>query len=627
METRVITDTTGDQAHAQALLAASRAISSSLDLDETLRLIVREAAAISEAPAVRLFLLDDSGRTLQYRVGTGIPSEEEEGVTIPVGESFSGQVVVTGQPLMVPDTRLESRFIHPMHATKYRLVSYLGLPVKKGNRPFGVLVFNTTAPRIYTESEVSYLNAFAEQAAIAIENARLHSISLRRAQQLAILTEVTHALTTATGDPLATAEAILDAIQSLFPGTASQLWERRQDSNGLFFMAMRGVREVTEGFRRYLAPGEDLAGEAAATGQLVSSPDVTSDPRCADQAWARAEGLVGGLALPLIYGDELLGSLVLFIRAGRQIGVEEEVLLRTFAAQAAIAIGKARLYTKVATHAQELIEKVEERTRELQSAQMQVVQSAKLASVGTLAAGVAHELNQPLMVIRGYVQELLVDERITDPEIQEDLRRIEAQTGRMDAIIKHLRGFSRESTLRRQYTDLNQVVRDAFTFLAQQLKLRGIEVVRELAPTLPSVWGDPLQLEQVVLNLVTNARDAMEGSPDRILTIRTEQRGAETVSLQVADTGCGIQSALQERIFDPFFTTKEIGKGTGLGLSICHGIIQAHGGKIEVESPVAGGRGTRFSVLLPCRATDRGEGSARPGVEMPPPGGDGKEGG
>jgi len=113
-----MTDTAGDQSHAQALLAASRAISSSLDLDETLRLIVREAAAISEAPAVRLFLLDDSGRTLQYRVGTGIPSEEEEGLTIPLGESFSGQVVVTGQPLMVPDTRLDSRFIHPMHATK-----------------------------------------------------------------------------------------------------------------------------------------------------------------------------------------------------------------------------------------------------------------------------------------------------------------------------------------------------------------------------------------------------------------------------------------------------------------------------------------------------------------------------
>jgi signal transduction histidine kinase len=229
------------------------------------------------------------------------------------------------------------------------------------------------------------------------------------------------------------------------------------------------------------------------------------------------------------------------------------------------------------------------------------------------------------MVIRGYVQELLVDERITDPEIQEDLRRIEAQTGRMDAIIKHLRGFSRESTLRRQCIDLNQVVRDAFTFLAQQLKLRGVEVVYELAPTLPSVWGDPLQLEQVVLNLVTNARDAMEGGADRTLTIRTEQKGPETVSLQVVDTGSGIQSALQERIFDPFFTTKEIGKGTGLGLSICHGIIQAHGGKIEVESPVTGKRGTRFNVLLPCRATDRGEGSARPGEEMPPPGGVGKE--
>ncbi|MFN3476975.1 MAG: sensor histidine kinase, partial [Candidatus Methylomirabilales bacterium] len=261
---------------------------------------------------------------------------------------------------------------------------------------------------------------------------------------------------------------------------------------------------------------------------------------------------------------------------------------------------------------------------------------AKLAAVGTLAAGVAHELNQPLMIIRGYAQELLADERIADEEIREDLRRIEAQTTWMTTIITHLRDFSRQSKGQQQATDLNHVVRQVLIFLGQQLKLRNITVVQELDPTLPPVWADPLQLEQVLLNLLTNARDAMEAAGRGTLTIRTravpgiaecglgnaewETQAAEGrkqeaavqsairnppseigafVELAITDTGPGIPPEIRERIFEPFFTTKAVGKGTGLGLSICYGIVQEHGGELRVESPVAEGRGARFTVVLP----------------------------
>lgn len=173
------------------------------------------------------------------------------------------------------------------------------------------------------------------------------------------------------------------------------------------------------------------------------------------------------------------------------------------------------------------------------------------------------------------------------------------ENARLVAIINHLRDFSRQSKGKRQVTDLNQVVTGALAFLAQQLKTKNIAAVQELVPALPPVWADPLQIEQVLLNLITNARDAMEAAGMGTITIRTEMTSDGRVALSVTDTGPGIPPDLQARIFDPVFTTKEVGKGTGLGLSICHGIIEEHGGELTMESPVADGRGTRFTIILP----------------------------
>lgn len=208
------------------------------------------------------------------------------------------------------------------------------------------------------------------------------------------------------------------------------------------------------------------------------------------------------------------------------------------------------------------------------------------------------------MIVRGYAQELLGDRWIADEEIRDDLRRIEAQTTRMTAIINHLRDFSRQSKGKRQITDLNRVVEDALTFLGQQLKTRNITVTQELYPALPTVRVDPLRIEQVLLNLITNARDAMEPTGMGAITIRTEAISDSRVALSVTDTGPGIPEEIRTRIFDPFFTTKEVGKGTGLGLSICHGIVEEHGGELTMENPVANGKGARFTMVLPQAGRD-----------------------
>jgi len=159
-------------------------VASSLDLEEVLQTIVREAAGIAGAPFVRLFLLDEAARVLRYRVGVGLPLEAERDIVIPLGESFSGQVAATGQPLAVPDCRGDPRLRYPQHTATYGLVSYLGLPVQLKDRLFGVLVFNTPAPRAYKDDEVAFLSAFARQAAIAIENARLYAEIRQHAAEL-----------------------------------------------------------------------------------------------------------------------------------------------------------------------------------------------------------------------------------------------------------------------------------------------------------------------------------------------------------------------------------------------------------------------------------------------------------
>jgi C4-dicarboxylate-specific signal transduction histidine kinase len=255
--------------------------------------------------------------------------------------------------------------------------------------------------------------------------------------------------------------------------------------------------------------------------------------------------------------------------------------------------------------------------RELKSTQSQLVQSAKLASIGELAAGIVHELNQPLMVIRGYAQNLLAN---TGPirKHSTSLKRIEKNTARMTNIINHLRAFSRQSLSDFEPTQVNKIVEDVFLMIGQQLRLRNIETVKRLSSRLPLVKGDANKLEQVLLNLITNARDAIEAkiatgqSTNKteanaylqptagkleIVTRCTAGRG-DWVEILIKDTGCGIPSDMVDKIFDPFFTTKEVGKGTGLGLSISYGIIKEHHADIEVME--TGPRGTTFGIRIPA---------------------------
>jgi len=232
-----------------------------------------------------------------------------------------------------------------------------------------------------------------------------------------------------------------------------------------------------------------------------------------------------------------------------------------------------------------------------------LTQASKMATLGEMATGIAHEINQPLNAIQvgaDFLAKMIKKgQEISPDQLMKVSRNISDQVARSSNIINHLREFGRKSDFHVYPVNLNEPIRDVFTMLGQQLKLRNIDVRLDLAESLPEIQGDTNRLEQVFLNLVTNARDAMETMPadkEKILTIST-RRQEDSVVAEVSDTGEGMSEQTQQKIFEPFFTTKDVGKGTGLGLSISYNLVKDFNGDIEVDSVL--GEGTTFRVTFP----------------------------
>ena len=239
--------------------------------------------------------------------------------------------------------------------------------------------------------------------------------------------------------------------------------------------------------------------------------------------------------------------------------------------------------------------------------QQQLIHADRLATIGELAAGVAHELNEPLGSVLGFAQ--LAKKSLGQPERAEgDLEKIITAALYAREVIKKLMVFARQMPPRKARGDLNQVVEEGLYFLEARCARKGIEVVRELAPDLPEITADPSQLKQVLVNLVVNSVQAMPQGGT--LTVRT-QAGDASVSLIVEDTGTGIGEEVREKVFLPFFTTKDVDQGTGLGLAVVHGIVTAHGGSIDFDSRP--GHGTRFEIRLPGTGPEEPQETAQDG--------------
>ena len=246
-------------------------------------------------------------------------------------------------------------------------------------------------------------------------------------------------------------------------------------------------------------------------------------------------------------------------------------------------------------------------TKRLETEQ-QLIQASKMATLGEMATGVAHELNQPLSVIKTassfFVKKINQNEKIGKDTLHKMLTKIDSNVDRASKIITHMRQFARKSEMDLEKVHVNEVLERAFEIFSQQLKVRGIDVVWDIQEGLPKIMADPGRLEQVFINLLINARDAIEekweargrDAGENKITIASRMEGNH-VAVEVSDTGIGIPEAIRDKLFETFFTTKEVGKGTGLGLSISYGIIKECGGNIRAGSVNC--EGARFTLTFP----------------------------
>jgi two-component system NtrC family sensor kinase len=251
--------------------------------------------------------------------------------------------------------------------------------------------------------------------------------------------------------------------------------------------------------------------------------------------------------------------------------------------------------------------------------QQQLVQSEKMGAIGQLVSGVAHELNNPLASITAFAQLMLSDNNLT-AEDRHATEVIASEARRAARIVHNLLTFARQHKAEKTYADINQVIENTLELRGYDLSVRGIQIERSYAEPAPSTMVDAYQLQQVILNLVTNAEQAMAGFERRHhrLTVRSA-RGTDTVHIEIEDTGPGIPSDSLERIFNPFYTTKPVGHGTGLGLSISLGIISEHGGRIWAENVASGG--AKFCIDLPLIASPAGGPTAIPATSVALPDG------
>jgi two-component system NtrC family sensor kinase len=332
--------------------------------------------------------------------------------------------------------------------------------------------------------------------------------------------------------------------------------------------------------------------------KLLHIPDTIADPRSASSRATKLAGVRALAAFPIQSKKKVIG--LIFINSFQKGAFEPEVisLVTSVASQAAVVIENAKLYRKA-----------KKAYEDLKAAQADVIQAGRMAAVGQMAAGIAHELNNPIGGILGYAQfaaSKLSALRL-EPESQEalnNLRRylgyIEKESQRCKEIVQQMLNFSRTEPLHYRPADVNQIVNESLQFMEHSLARGGIEVRKRFSRQLPNIIADGHQLQQVFINLLINAQKAMdEGGLLTVTTRRTRRStsGGDSVEIRFSDTGCGIPKEYQERIFDPFFTTRRVGEGTGLGLSISYRIVKNHGGEIRLNSKV--GRGTAFIVCLP----------------------------
>jgi signal transduction histidine kinase len=474
----------------------------------------------------------------------------------------------------------------------------LALPLRVEQTLLGMWLFGRRDPDdYYPRRDIELLSTLANQVALATENLRLFQGVQLRLAELQALFDVSESLAKA-GSLVEILQVVVERALICAPPASSAVIHRVDPATGLLLARAASGDVANQEGPTTLLFNRSLAGRAMQEKQRLYAPDIEQDPD-----YARGSLTSGSLVcIPLVVNEEVLGNLSVVSPRRQAFGSDDLGVLESLGHQAAVAIKKAQVTDSLV----ESLAVVQQRSAELEisvarlkSTQLQLVQAGKLAAIGTLSAGLAHEINNPLAAIKMYAQNLKRSQlrgTMTDVMLDKNLTSIDTLVDKISHVITHFRDFSRRSSNNYEKVDINQPVLSALDMFGEQLSLRNIKVSMRLTENLPPVWADANQLEQVMVNLISNARDALTEAPTRELGLRTLQVNGK-LAVEVSDTGCGIPEEVRSHMFEPFYTTKERGQGTGLGLAISQGIIEDHQGRLEVESAV--GQGTTFRLLLP----------------------------
>jgi C4-dicarboxylate-specific signal transduction histidine kinase len=407
--------------------------------------------------------------------------------------------------------------------------------------------------------------------------------------------EILHTVAGTVSRSLDVDEVLRTALEALTHVTGheiSSLHLLSEDGAALHLRGDRGLSPQLREVNQVLSVGSGLIGTVVATGQTLNMRNVTEAPNLlpAARAIVQADGMRAFLCVPINSRGRRLGALSLGRQNSEPFDAREVVLVQATADQIGTALDNARLYSET-----------RRQLKELQRAQAQLVHAEKLSAVGELASGVAHEINNPLTTILGQAH-LLLDHRDVTPHVRNRVTIIAEEAARAARIVQNLLLFSRHYPPERRPCLLSDQVQRVLELKAYQLALDSIEVVTEFEPCV-AAFADENQMQQVILNLVQNAHQAMTQQEDaRVLTVRVRPAAGMLV-LEVLDTGDGIAPETLPRLFDPFFTTKAPGEGSGLGLSVSYGIVAEHKGRLRGENRTDR-RGAIFTVELPAGETD-----------------------
>jgi signal transduction histidine kinase len=550
-------------------------IHTTLEPQEALQLILSQAVDLMRAASGSIVLINPTNSLLEIHAANGLPANAA-GFKLRVGEGITGWVARTGKPARVGDVRSDPRYI----LLRPEVRSELAVPLEVAGEVLGVLNVDADRPEAFSAEDQELLTALAAQAARVIHNTWLYEQLRLKARLFEALASVSRTINSTLNldDAL---NVITREACVLMRAKVCSLMLLDESREGLELRASFGAGEAYIN-RPSLSLEDSLLGIVVRRKKPLQVENVQVSSRYQSADVAQREGLVALLSVPLLYGDQAIGTLSVYTGHSYRFSNEEVRILSALAELSAIAIEKARLYERVVD--------VEEQLR----------QNEKLSALGLLAAEVAHEIRNPLTVLKMLYHSLDLKFPESDPRAK-DARIIDQKIGQLNSIVEHVLDLARTTEPQFAPVNLNQLIEELGLLVRHKLKHQNVQWAQKFEPGLPPVMGVAMQLEQAFLNLILNAAEAMPGGGALTITsrsVRLPRASPQPTHVAVAfrDTGPGMTTEQRRRAFTSVLTTTKA-KGTGLGFAIVARVVAVHQGRINIRSRL--GHGTTVSIILP----------------------------